>query len=106
MTCGEDPREKREAERINKMIADLPKSDRSCKVWSNARLVTGRLVEIDRANHLVRIRHKDESEKEWVTESFRTPDSWDLFDYDAIKVALGQEIELVTEDNSVLEWRP
>ena len=106
MARVEKVREKQFAEELNRWLADLSDPGKPVKVWERARIVTGRLIEIDRTSKLVKVQHKNGDGNKWITESFRTPDSWDLFDYEAIKVALGQEIELVTEDNRVLEWKP
>jgi len=101
----EDIREKREAERINKMIAELSNSYSSDEAWSKARIITGRLVEVDKANKRLKIQHKNDGQ-EWITETFHAPERWDGWDWKAIRVALGEKVELTVEDENALGWKP
>ena len=99
-----DVLEEQEAERIDKVLADLSRSGRPSKVWSRARIVTGRLVEVDRVNKHLKIQHRNDG-KEWV-ESFHAPERWDGWDWEAIRVALGEKVELTVEDENALGWKP
>jgi hypothetical protein len=72
--------------------------------WTSARIIFGRLIEIDKVRKCVTVEYKDEDDK-WITESFST-DDWDDEDYQEIRGALGEDINLTVEDNTALDWDP
>ena len=69
--------------------------------WSSARVIFGRLIEIDKKSHCITLEYKED--QEWTTENFGTGD-WTDEDYAQIRDALGDDISLTVEDSRALSW--
>jgi len=66
--------------------------------WSRARIVFGRLIEIDKKDESITLEYKDGIN--WTSESFSTKDFSDE-DYDKLNDVLGEDVEITVKDHQV-----
>ncbi len=70
---------------------------------SRARVISGRLIEIDKKNHRILVEYKEGSNL--MPETFSTQD-WDDEDYEQLKAYLDKDIKVHAQDHEVTDWEP
>jgi hypothetical protein len=68
---------------------------------SSARVISGRLIEIDKKNHRILVEYKEGLNL--IPETFSTQD-WDDEDYEQLGAYLDKDIKLHVQGQKVSEW--
>lgn len=72
--------------------------------WSRARIIFGRLIEIDKTHQSITLEYKKGDE--WTSEEFSTKEGWTEQDYDDLLQEVGNDINLTVVDHEATDWEP
>jgi hypothetical protein len=71
--------------------------------WSRARVVFGRLIEVDKKRQCIVVEYKERGE--WSSEEFTTKGCTDA-DYDELRALIDSDVTIDVEDHQITSYGP